>query len=77
MSIPKGLISGLEIFCTIVSSSAVLHTMKTMKPLLSKSSASERVNGRLGDPAITTTSRRAPFRARLALRVFLADLFNE
>lgn len=69
MSMPSGRMSVLDRFCTTTSSSTVLHTMYTMNPLLSKSSARERVTGRFGDPAMTTTSSLAPFLARLALLV--------
>jgi len=47
--------------------------MKTMKPRLSMSKDKDLVKGRDGDPAITTTSVRPPFRALLARLVFLME----
>jgi len=73
MSIPRGLISGLARFWTITSSSLVLQTTKTMKPFLSRSRASDRVSGRAGEPATTTTSTRPPLRDRLARRFLRMD----
>lgn len=61
MSIIKGLISGRASFCTAISSSMVLHTTYTMKPLRSRSREIALVIGSDGEPAITTTSSLAPF----------------
>lgn len=44
-----------------------------MKPRLSMSKDKDLVKGRDGDPAITTTSVRPPFRALLARLVFLIE----
>lgn len=73
MSIVRGRMSCLARVCTMASSSAALQTTKTIKPLLSMSSESDLVRGSAGEPAITTTSDRPPFLARLALRVFRSD----
>lgn len=68
-SIVNGRTSGREKPCTHDSSSDPPQTMKTMKPFLSMSRASDFVRGRSGDPAMTTTSTRPPF--RLDLLAFL------
>ena len=65
----NGRTSGREKFCTHASSSGPPQTTKTMKPFLSISRASDFVRGRSGDPAMTTTSTRPPF--RLDLLAFL------
>lgn len=73
ISMERGRMSGLDRFDTMLSSSTALHTMKTMKPRLSMSRARDFVSGRVGEPAITTTSVRPPFLAFFALRTFLAE----
>jgi hypothetical protein len=69
----RGRISGLFIAWTMDSSSAALQTIKTMKPRLSISKDKDLVKGRVGEPAITTTSVRPPFLALLARLVFLME----
>lgn len=73
ISIINGLISGLDSFCTMTSSSIVLHTTYTMYPRRSKSRDSDLVMGSAGEPAITTTSSLAPLGARFARRRFRLD----
>lgn len=71
VSIVRDRMSGRDRFWTIISSSGPLETINTTNPFLSRSKDSDRVRGRLGDPAITTTSVRPPLRdrfARLVLR---------
>ncbi len=70
MSMPSGRMSGRARLWTMTSSSWLLETINTTKPFLSRSSDSDRVRGRAGEPATTTTSMRPPLRARLARRVF-------
>lgn len=76
----NGRTSGREKLCTHTSSSDPPQTTKTMKPFLSMSRASDFVRGRSGDPAITTTSTRPPFRldllAFLDFRRFRAPLYT-
>jgi len=70
----SGRMSGRDSCRTKYSSSALLATTKTTKPLLSRSSESDLVKGKVGDPATTTTSCRPPLRARLARRVLRLNL---
>lgn len=71
VSMLSGRISALAKAWTIASSSAALQTTYTMNPRRSMSRDRDFVRGRVGDPAMTTTSVRPPLRALFALLTFL------